>query len=211
MYLRCCHRKISIEVRPDVRDGEGEPTYSICELGAPLVIALDRCTPRENRREFIVHELGHIWDHVAGKVDPNDGESPHNRQSAIDAQFSADLDEQGGELAIHALFGDAEADILVIDSSTEDDQRVAAGDDDSEWPTRVSCPHCKQSNSSRMVRNGTPAFDPRVNGFVMWRILRCASADCERRFRWQQRCTYSGEPLPDVTAPPMLLREMQDA
>lgn len=208
MYLRCCHRKISVFVKSDVRDLEGHPTYGLFELTAPPQIVLDRCTPRDDRRSIVVHELGHAWDEIAGEVNPADDESRQNRLSAIEAQFSTDLDEQGGESIIHALFGD-------VDENAPDDAALFDGvervtdDEQADWPTRICCVTCHQTHASSKARNGTPSFNPRLNCFVLWRVLFCG--ECGKEMRWEQRCNYEGLPLPDVTVPPTSRTLMADS
>ena len=200
MFLNCCHRRLPVRLRDDVLDHDGDPVYAIFRP-ATREIFIARCTPRDQRRDWLMHELGHAFDFFLGRVDPADEEGRQQRLVAVEGSFNAALDEQNGEHTIHELFGD-EPDETAKDI---DGELTRAPDDDmAEWPTRVSCPSCHQCQPSRKVRNGTPSFDPRLNAFVLWRVMSCS--ECGKEFRWLQRCNYDGLPLPDVIVQPQVRR-----
>lgn len=199
MYLNCCHRRLLVCVANDLRGDDGGMAFGLWQP-ATMRILLDRACPPDQRREVLVHELVHAWEDIAGKVDGDNAEAAANRNAAIDAQFARDLTEQGGESCIHRMYGDEDTippeDPMGGELATELDESNA------EWPTRISCPACHQHHASGLVRNGTPAFDPKLNGFVRWRVMSCTN--CEREFRWLQQCNWEGLPLPNVIVSPTL-------
>ena len=204
MFLNCCHRRLSVHVRDDVRDDHNQPVYAIF-TPATWQIFMARCTPRQQRRDVLVHELAHAFEHFLGRVDPADTEGRQNRVAMIEGSFNAALDDQQGEDTIHALFGDeSDGAGSAGDRYAEGELSLSPDDDMADWPTSISCPSCHQRHSSGRVRNGQPAFDPQRNGFVLWRVMNCA--ECGKEFRWLQRCTWEGLPLPDVIVQPQVRR-----
>jgi len=196
MYLHCCHRRLTVHVASDLRDAEGYPADGLFRPDT-MQIFLYRGLARDRRREVLAHEFGHAFEELVGRIDPEDHEGRQNRLATMEAQFSGSLEEQGGEAAIHALFGDDDGGDIV---DAPGELATVVDESAAEWPTRISCPSCHQSHSSDRVRNGTPSFNPRLNCFVLWRMLICN--ECGRELRWQQRCTHEGMPLPDVVVPP---------
>jgi hypothetical protein len=195
MYVTCCNKRMTISVTDDLRDDRGHPTYGVFRPGDGIY--LDSGTPRSERREVLVHELGHAYEYLVGQVDAEDGEGRQNRLATMESQFAADLTAQGGEAALHAMFGDLDPD-PVADEFGE--THYSQDDEMAEWPTSIWCPSCHEAYPSRAVRNGKPAFNPRLNAFMLKRLLVCAK--CGRETRWGQRCTYDGLPLPDVVVSP---------
>lgn len=201
MFLCCCHLRLPVSIYDDLCDDHGAAAFALFEPAGPRIL-IDRNTPPERRRRELVHELGHAFDHIAGKVDAADQEAPQIRVAAIESAFAASLDQQGGEQCIHALFGDE--GIMPIDDETFGEPTTVLDESAAEWPTRIACPICQHQHSSGRVRNGTPAFNPRLNTFVRWRVMNCPN--CEREFRWLQRCNWEGLPLPDVVVAPTARR-----
>lgn len=200
MYLTCCHRRLPIHVGDNVVDDNNDPAHGLF-MPATMRIVIDRQCPVNQRRETLVHELAHAFDYVAGEVNPNNDEALKHRIAMIEAQFNLDLDAQGGERAIHAMFGDEENP---IDNPLPGEYVTVADDSAAEWPTDIGCPVCHHRHTSGRVQNGRPQFNARLNCFELWRVMTCVS--CDRQFRWMQRCNEDGLPVPHVIVPPMLRR-----
>jgi hypothetical protein len=200
MFLFCCHRRLTVLVSDDLRDEYGKPTLGLFDPVRKAIL-LDRGVPRDQRREVLIHEYGHAYDYYVGRPDPSDAEGRQNRIATMSGELADSLDAAcpaGGDSAIHELFGDAEEDGYSPDALGE--LAVVPDDDYVEWPTVVSCPHCHETFTSRMIRNGKPAFDPQRDAFAMWRLLTCHH--CDRIVRWRQMSTHDGLPLPKTIVPP---------
>lgn len=195
MYLTCANQRFHVSIESNICDDQGHPTYGLFRPGIGIVI--DSATPPTERRGVLVHELSHAFEHRMGRVDPEDAEGRQNRVAAIESQFAQDLSDQGGEAVIHALFGDDSSQLSTDEFS---DMHYAQDEAMAEWPTQIWCPSCHEQYPSRAVRNGRAAFNPRINGFMVKRMLVCGK--CGRETLWGQRCTYEGLPLPDVVVNP---------
>lgn len=193
MYVTCSGQRVKVTIEKDLVDDDGSPAFGLYRPTTGIV--LDVSTPPSDRRGVLVHEIGHLYEYKLGRVDPDDREGRQNRLSAIESQFNADLRDQGGEGVIHALFGDDASQIMLDESNY-----YAQDDAEAEWPTSVWCPGCHEQYPSRVIRNGKPGFNPRINGFMLKRTLVCAK--CDRQTIWGQRCNYEGLPLPDVVVSP---------
>lgn len=200
MYVSICSRRVPIVIENDVRDDHDTPTYGLFRpaLGARGSIVLDLTTPPTERRTVLMHEIGHAYDYFVGRVADDDEEGRQQRLATIDRQFQIDLADQGGEMAIHAAFGDTEPPADVLEGGGA--QYVPIYDGQVDWPTSVSCPACHEQYPGRAVRDGTPAFDPKLNGFVVPRVLICGK--CDREWRWLQRCSHDGIPWPATVGTP---------
>ncbi len=195
MYLNCCHQRLAVLLEDDLRDDDNQPTYGLHRPGVGLI--LDSTTPPSERRIVLVHELSHAYEHYMGRVDSDDEEGRQTRTGSIECQFAKDLADQGGEAVIHALFGDIDA--FMADADLSAGAHYTLDDEAAEWPTSVCCPSCYEQYPSRAIKNGKPTFNPRINAFMLKRLLACGK--CGRETRWGQRCTYDGLPLPDVVLP----------
>lgn len=195
MYLTCGHQRIGVKVEHDLRDNDGHPTYGLYRPNDQ--ISLDSSTPRTERRSVLVHELTHAFEQIMGQINSSHSESRANRVAAIESQFAKDLAAQGGEGVLHTLFGDSESQLPFDDFG---DTQYVQDEDAAEWPTKIWCPHCHEMYPSRAIRNGQVGFNPRLNAFMLKRVLVCGK--CGRETLWGQRCTYDGLPLPDVVVSP---------
>ena len=63
MFLNCCHRRLSVHVREDVRDDHNQPVYAIF-TPATWQIFMARCTPLLARRA-----AGHVYLPGGGRED----------------------------------------------------------------------------------------------------------------------------------------------
>lgn len=209
MYLNCCHRRLLVDVGDDLRDDQGHTTSGLFSPQM-MTILIDRTTPRDRRRSTLVHELGHAYEFVVGRVDPNDCESRQNRIAAIDAQFTMDLEALGGERAIHELFGDADDDVDLAPETGPNERAVVREDEASEFPTAVACPGCGSPFPGRAVKDGKPIYDAKHNSYTVWRALVCPDR-CLKVWRWRQIATYDGIALPHTitlpTARPVATQE----
>lgn len=199
LSLQILHRRLPVTVEYDVRDDAGAEAYALYRP-SKLDFVLDAGTPADQRRLWLMHEYGHACDDLLGRVDPADDEGQKNRISMMAEQFAHDLDSQGGERAIHALFGDL--DIVIPGEVIPGDTVVVFDDELSEYPTDVGCPRCGVSHPSRDVRNGRVFFSAKHDMHTIWRTLACL--DCDSESRWQQVCTAEGLALPKVTIPPTI-------
>lgn len=196
LYLQCCHRRLLVTIDEALRDKHGHSVYGLFD-SPTRTIHISRQTPRDKRRETLVKMLSHAFNEIAGAVDMSDDEARVNRMALIESQFSESLAKAGGERAIHKLFGDADLEPVLPEPTQT---RFIVTDDQSPWPTEVSCPNCHRGYESRFIANSKPAFDPRLDGFVMWRFLACPP--CKRAFKWVQASTPAGMPIPKTIALP---------
>lgn len=195
MYLTCNNQRLLVSLQDGLCDDDGSSAFGLFRPGSGIF--LDSTTPPSERRGVLVHELSHAYEYYLGRVDPSDDEGRQSRVASIESQFCNDLKEQGGEGVIHDLFGGADSQISyeqIGDTQYVQDESLA------EWPTSIWCPSCHEQYPSRAIRNGRPAFNPRINGFMLKRLLVCAK--CGRETEWGQRCNYEALPLPDVVVNP---------
>jgi hypothetical protein len=197
MYVTVCNRRLQVVLGNDLHDDEGRPTYELFRPG-PMDIALDVTTPPDRRRFFLVHAIDHAYDWLLGRIDPGDDEGRKNRTAVIDQQFEADLQKQGGEKALHAVFGDNETP--VPEHVPGDPIYVPVEDDAAEHAIDLWCPGCRQPMEWEAARKGQPRFCPRANGYAIPVTLACP--ECDKKWRWLQRCSLDGTPLPFVLTTP---------
>jgi hypothetical protein len=201
MFVTICSRRVPIVIDNDVRDDFNSPTYGLFRpaMGQRGSIVLDLTTPPTERRTVLVHEIGHAYDFFVGEVADHDEEGRQNRLATIDRQFQIDLADQGGEMCIHAAFGDTTPPADALDATTTN--YVPAYDDHVDWPTDIACPHCRERYRANVVRDGRPAFDPKLSAFIVSRSFICGK--CEREWTWHQRCSHDGTPFPVSVGTPV--------
>lgn len=191
MYVTICGKRLPVVIEDDVRDDTRSPVYGLFRAmrGSHGTVVLDRSLPRTQRRSTIVHEIGHAYDYFLGRVADTDNDGRQNRLAIIDQQFQDDLASQGGEKAIHAMFGDA-GEISENSSDSRSMRYVPVHEENENWPSTIVCPHCHEEYPADAVKNGRPALDPAENGFVTPRVLVCGR--CHREYSWRQINGHDG-------------------
>ena len=196
MYLNCCNTRINVWVESNLTDGDGVPSNGVFWPDRGIILDASLAIPQ--RKTILLHEVGHAYEHYMGVVDSEDYEGRQNRMVQIYKQFEDDIAAQGGERAIHELFGD-KGDSAAIDEYNS--RQYVIDDEFSEWPTAVWCPRCFEQYPARALRNTTPALLAKINGWMIKRTLICAK--CNKETEWGQQSTAEGVPLPNVIVSPV--------
>ncbi len=101
------------------RMADGSPVVARVDFDRQ-VIQLWAGLTGDHRLHHLQHELGHIWDHLAGLGINLDEESRHDRNAFINTQFIIDLDRIGGRTALAELpVTQKAAAVLDVDPDTD--------------------------------------------------------------------------------------------